>query len=82
MPRVQMMASCHPSDLLQKAQALEHWAAARERAVARLELRVKRLEDQKRVDQAARLRCAAHHLRHAALRERLHAAALRKAAQP
>jgi hypothetical protein len=50
----------------------------RERAVARLERKVERLVDQKRADQAARLRFAAHYLRQAALRDRLHAAALRR----
>jgi hypothetical protein len=78
---VQMIELCHPPDLLQQAQALEHWAECRERAVARLQRQVERLLDQKRVEQAARLRCAAHYLRHAALGERLHAAALREAAQ-
>jgi hypothetical protein len=37
---------------------------------------------QKRVGQAARLWFAAHYLRRAALHDRLHAAALRRAAQP
>jgi hypothetical protein len=84
MPRfgAQMIQICHPPEPLQHAQALEHWAGCRERAVARLERKVERLLDQKRVGQAARLRCAARYLRHAALRERLHAAALREAAQP
>jgi hypothetical protein len=76
-----MIELCHPPDLLQQAQALEHWAECRERAVARLECKVERLLDQKRVEQASRLRCAACYLRHAALREHLHAAALREAAQ-
>ena len=77
-----MIKICHPPEPLQQAQALEHWADCRERAVARLERKIERLLDQKRVEQAARLRCAVRYLRHAALRERLHAAVLRKAAQP
>ena len=79
---VQMIELRHLPGPLQHAQALEHWADCRERAVARLERKVERLLDQKRVEQAARLRCAARYLRRAALRERLHAAALREAAQP
>jgi hypothetical protein len=47
-----------------------------------LERKIERLLDRKRVEQAARLRGAARYLRHAALRERIHAAALREAAQP
>ena len=78
----QMIELCQHPELLQQAEALEHWADCRERAVARLELNVKRLVDQKRADQAARLRFAAHYLREAAVRDRLHAAELRRAAQP
>ena len=77
-----MIELCQQPELSTQAQALEHWADCRERAVARLERKVERLLDQKRVEQAARLRCAAHYLRQAALRERLHDAALREAAQP
>ncbi len=76
----QMIEVCRPPELLQ--QALEHWADCRERAVARLELKIRQLEDQRRTDEAARLRSAARYLRQAAVRERLHAAALRGAAQP
>lgn len=77
----QMIELCHRPELLQQAQALEHWAECRERAVARLERKVERLVDQSRADQAARLWSAAHHLRQAAIRDRLHAAELRRAAQ-
>jgi hypothetical protein len=76
-----MIELCHPPKPLQYAQALEHWADCRERAVARLERKVERLLDQRRVDQAARLRFAALYLRQAAIRDRLHAAELRRAAQ-
>jgi hypothetical protein len=76
----QMIEICHLSECLQKAQALERWAEGRERAVARLELKVKRLAAQNRADQAARLRFAADYLRQAAFRDRVQAAALRRAA--
>lgn len=78
----QMIDVCHPPELLQHAQALERWADCRERAVARLELKIKQLEDQRRTDDATRLRSATHYLRQAAVRDRLHAAELRRAAQP
>ena len=78
----QMIEVCRPPELFQHAQALEHWADCRERAVARLELKIRQLEDQHRTDEATRLRSAARYLRQAALRDRLHAAALRRAAQP
>jgi hypothetical protein len=77
----QMAEVCHPPKLLQQAQTHEHWADCRERAVARLELKVKQLEDQHRTDEVTRLRSATHYLRHAAFRDRLHAAELRQAAQ-
>jgi hypothetical protein len=77
----QMAEICHPLKLLQQAQALEHWADCRERAVARLELKISHLENQRRTDEATRLCSAAHYLRQAAVRDRLHAAALRRAAQ-
>ncbi len=76
----QMIQICHQSEFLQQAQALERWAECRERAVARLELKVKRLADQNQADQAARLRFAADYLRQAAFRDRVQAAALRRAA--
>lgn len=75
----QMIRSCRQSKFLQQAQALERWAECRERAVLRLELNLKRLADQHRADQAAHLRFAAQYLRHAALRDRAQAAALRRA---
>ena len=78
---VQMIELCHHPGLLQQAQVLEHWAECRERAVARLELKVKLLEDQHQTDEATRLRSAARYLRNAALRERVHAAELRRVAQ-
>lgn len=78
---MQMIELCHPPELLQHAQALEHWADCRERAVARLELKIRQLEDQRRTDEATRLRSAAHYLRKAALRDRTRAAELRRAAQ-
>jgi hypothetical protein len=74
----QMIDVCRQSELLQQAQALDRWADCRERAVATLELKVRRLIDQKQADEATRLRFAAHYLHQAALRERLHAAALRR----
>ena len=76
-----MIELCHPPELLQHAQALEHWADCRERAVARLELKIRQLEDQRRMDEAARLRSAAHYLCKAALLDRIRAAELRRAAQ-
>lgn len=76
-----MIKTCHPPEPFQQAQALEHWADCRERAVARLERKVERLLAQKRADQATRLRFAAQYLRQAALRDRLHAAELRRATQ-
>ena len=78
----QMIEVCDQSELLRHARALEHWADCRERAVARLERRVKHLVEQKREVQDARLQSAAHFLREAAIRDRLHAVALRRAAQP
>ena len=78
----QMIEVCDQPELLQQAQALEHWADCRDRAIARLERRVKHLVEQKREAQAARLQSAAHYLREAAIRDRLHAVALRSAAQP
>ncbi len=74
----QMIEVCHPLELLQHAHALEHWAACRERAVARLELKTRKLEDQHRMAEANRLRSAARYLRQAAVRDRLHAAQLRR----
>jgi hypothetical protein len=47
----QMAEVCHPPKLPQQAQALEHWADCRERAVARLELKVRQLEDQHSTDE-------------------------------
>ena len=79
---VQMIELCHPPDLLQQAQALEHWAECRERAVARLELKVERLARSEASGSGCPSASAAHYLRQAALRDRLHAAALRGAAQP
>ncbi len=78
---VQMIELCHQPELLQQAQALEHWAECRERAIAKLKLKVKQLEAHHRMDEAIRLRAAAHYLRQAAARDRRHAAALRQAAQ-
>jgi hypothetical protein len=75
----QMIEVCRPPELLQ--QALEHWADCRERAVARLELKIRQLEDQRRTAEATRLRSAAKYLREAAVRDRGHAAELRRAAQ-
>jgi hypothetical protein len=77
----QMIEVCHPPELLRQAQALEHWANCRERAVARLELKVKQLEDQHQTDEATRLRAAARYLREAAVRDRRQAAELRRMAQ-
>jgi hypothetical protein len=77
-----MIELCHRPEFLQQAQALEQWADCRERAVMKLELRVERLVEQNRTGQVTRLRLAAHCLRKAAVRDRLHAAALRRAAQP
>ncbi|WP_162820790.1 hypothetical protein [Microvirga calopogonii] len=76
-----MIELCHQPELLQQAQALEHWAECRERAVAKLELKVKQLEAHNRVDEGIRLRAAAHCLRQAAVRDRRHPTALRQAAQ-
>jgi hypothetical protein len=76
-----MIEVSHPPELLQHAQALEHWADCRERAVARLELKVSQLEDQDRTDEADHLRSAAHYLREAAVRDRRHAAELRRMAR-
>ena len=78
---VLMTELCHPPILLQQAQALEHRAECRERAVTRLERKIERLVHQSRADQAARLWSAAHHVRQAAIRDRLHAAELRRAAR-
>jgi hypothetical protein len=77
----QMIEVCHPPELFQHAEALEHWADCRERAVARLELKIKQLEDERRTDEATRLRSAAQYLRAAALCDRTRAAELRQAAQ-
>jgi hypothetical protein len=74
----QMIEVCHPPEFLQHAQALEHWADCRERAVVRLELKIRQLEDQHRTDEANRLRSAARYLRQAAVRDRIHAAELRR----
>ena len=67
-------------EILQRAQALEQWAACRERAVVGLEREAKGLSACNLPDQAARLQAAALVLRHAACRERAEAAALREAA--
>ena len=75
----QMIRSCRQSKFLQQAQALERWAECRERAVLQLDLNLTRLADQGRTDQADHLRFAAQYLRHAALRDRAQAAALRRA---
>ena len=75
----QMTRGCRQSEFLQQAQALEWWAECRERVVLQLELNLKRLADQDRADQADHLRFAAQYLRHAALRDRAQAAALRQA---
>jgi hypothetical protein len=76
-----MITICDASEALQQAQALENWAECRERAVAKLELKVQHLSKQNRTDEAARLRYAARYLHEAALRDRAHAAALRAAAR-
>jgi hypothetical protein len=76
-----MIEVCDQPELLQQAQALEQWADCRERAVARLELKIRHLEDQRGTDEANRLRSAAHYLREAAVRDRRHAAELRRMAQ-
>ena len=73
-----MIEVCHPPELLQHAQALAHWADFRERAVARLEFKIRPLEDQRRTAEATRLRSAARYLRQAAVRDRIHAAELRR----
>ena len=77
----QMITICDASEALQQAQALEHWADCRERAIAKLELKVQQLLTQNRTEEAARLRYAAHYLHEAALRDRAHAAALRATAR-
>jgi chromosomal replication initiation ATPase DnaA len=76
----QMITICDTSEALQQAQALEDWADCRERAIAKLELKVQHLLKQNRAEEAARLRYAAHYLHHAALRDRAQAAALRQSA--
>jgi hypothetical protein len=78
---VQMIEVCEHPELLQQAQVLEQWADCRDRAIARLELKIEQLENQHRTDEATRLRSAARYLRGAALRDRLHAAELRRKAQ-
>jgi len=78
----QMIRSCcHPPELVKHAQALDHWAVCRERAVARLELKDKQLEDQHQTDEAIHLHSAAHYVREAAVRDQRHAAELRRMAQ-
>ncbi len=76
----QMITICDASEALQQAQALEGWANCRERAVAKLELKVQHLSRQNRMEEAARLRYAARYLYEAALRDRAQAAALRASA--
>jgi hypothetical protein len=76
-----MVTICDASEALQQAQALETWTECRERAVAKLELKVQQLSKQNRTQEAARLRYAAHYLHEAALRDRAHAAALRASAR-
>ena len=66
-------------EFLAHAEALEHWARARERAVLVLECEVEHALRQGLVDQALHLRSAAAHLRRAALEERRRAARLREA---
>jgi hypothetical protein len=68
----QMIELDRPPELIRQAQALEQWADCRERAVARLELKAKKLEDQHQTDEAIHLRSAAQYLREAAVRERRH----------
>ena len=75
-----MVTICDASEALQQAQALEHWADCRERAVAKLEPKVLHLLKQNRTEEAARLRYAARYLHEAALRDRAQAAALRASA--
>ena len=75
-----MVTVCDASEALQQAKALEHWADCRERAVAKLELKVLQLSEQNRTEEAARLRYAARYLHEAALRDRAQAAALRASA--
>ena len=72
-----MVTICDASEALQQAQALEDWADCRERAIAKLELKVLQLSEQNRTEEVARLRHAARYLHEAALRDRAHAAALR-----
>ena len=67
-------------EVLQQAQALEHWAECRERAVAKLELKVQQLLKQNQMEEVARVRYAARYLREAALRDRAHVTALRASA--
>jgi hypothetical protein len=76
-----MVTICDASEALQQAQALEDWADCRERAIAKLELKVLQLLEQNRTEEVARLRYAAQYLHEAALRDRAHAAALRASAR-
>jgi hypothetical protein len=80
MPGAQMARGRRPCEILQRAQALEQWAACRERAVVGLERKAEGLVARNLPDRAARLHAAAVVLRHAAFRERAEAAALREAA--
>ena len=76
-----MVTICDASEALRQAQALEEWADSRERAIAKLELKVQRLLKQNRAEEVARLRYAAGYLHEATLRDRAHAAALRATAR-
>jgi hypothetical protein len=71
-------ANCQPH-LLVRAQALDTWAAGRERAIAKLVCEAEALEERGRVKEAARLWYVAFRLRKSARRERAEAAALRAA---
>ncbi|WP_262269923.1 hypothetical protein [Microvirga yunnanensis] len=80
MPGAPMIRVCRQSEFLAHAESLDHWVMARERAIATLERKAAWLAEQGAAEQAARLRAAARHLRHAAFEERLRASRLRQAA--